>query len=256
MPEIMDLTAARDCLADLAEGRERLSVLTGAGISTESGIPDYRSPGGIWSKMQPIQFADFVKDKEQRLEDWRRRFRMMSDFESARPNDAHLALAGLARQGVLDLLATQNIDGLHQKAGTPANKMVELHGNGTYAACLGCGKSASLEAQREVVASGHSPRCDVCGELLKAAVISFGQQMPEEELTRAAEAAHGSDVFLVIGTSLLVQPAAQLPVIAARAGARLIVVNREPTAVDDLADLVVRTPIAESFAALSEKLSG
>jgi len=256
MPDITDLSTARKVLEDLLEGNERICVLTGAGISTESGIPDYRSPGGIWSKMQPIQFDAFVHDKVQRLEDWRRRFKMMADFNKAEPNAAHLALAALARLGQLDLLITQNIDGLHQRAETPVDRLVELHGNGTRAACISCGRPEDLMAQEQIVATGQSPRCQSCGDLLKAAVISFGQQMPEEELRRAAEAAHGSDVFLAIGSSLQVHPAAQLPVIAANAGARLIIVNREPTPVDCVADFSIRTPIAESFAALSGKLSG
>ena len=249
MTEISDLATARSTLRQiLSPDAGRIVVLTGAGISTDSGVPDFRSPGGLWSKMQPIEFQDFVTDEECRLEDWRRRFQMAEIFAKAQPNAAHLALARLARHGLLSLLITQNIDGLHQRAGVPEDRLVELHGNSTYASCLNCGKRAELEVLRPAVEAGHSPVCDVCGGLLKAAVVSFGQAMPEDMLIRSSEAARKADVFIVIGSSLVVYPAAQLPVVAAEAGAELIIVNRDPTPVDPLAKIRIRTPIAESFA--------
>lgn len=252
MSEITDLGTARNRLKTFLErGSGRLVVLTGAGISTESGVPDFRSPGGLWSRMQPIEFQDFVSDEESRLEDWNRRFDMAEIFARAEPNAAHLALGGLARRGDLSMLITQNVDGLHQRGGVPDECLVELHGNSTFATCLDCGARAELEAQRSKVDAGTSPTCSACGGLLKAAVISFGQMMPELELLRAAEASRKSDRFLVIGSSLLVHPAAQLPVLAAQAGAELVIMNREETPVDSLADSCIRTPIAESFAEIS-----
>uniref|UniRef100_UPI003D10BFB3 Sir2 family NAD-dependent protein deacetylase n=1 Tax=Roseibium sp. TaxID=1936156 RepID=UPI003D10BFB3 len=148
MTEITDLATARNRIKSfLGPDTGRIVVLTGAGISTESGIPDFRSPGGLWSKMQPIEYQDFVDDEESRLEDWRRRFQMAEIFQKAEPNAAHRALAGLAREGRLSLLITQNVDGLHQRSGVPENLLVELHGNSTYASCLGCGQRAELYDQ-------------------------------------------------------------------------------------------------------------
>ncbi|GGB44363.1 NAD-dependent protein deacetylase 1 [Roseibium aquae] len=227
---------------------ERTLVLTGAGISTESGIPDFRSPGGIWSTRQPVQYQDFLTREDARLEDWQRRFEMLDFFERATPNAAHLALARLAREGLIDLLITQNVDGLHERAGTPEARLIEIHGNSTYATCLSCGKPAPIAPLRAHYETGRSPCCEACGGLLKAAVISFGQSMPEAELSRAASASLRCDRFIVIGSSLLVHPAAALPAMAADAGAELVIVNREETPLDPLANMLIRSPIAESFA--------
>lgn len=249
MTEITDLATARIRLQEvLGPDAGRIVVLTGAGISTDSGIPDFRSPGGLWTKMQPIEFQDFVADEASRLEDWRRRFQMAEIFAKAEPNAAHVVLAKLATSGQLSLLITQNVDGLHQRSGVPEDCLAELHGNSTYATCLDCGQRAELEAQRPAVEAGRSPRCEACGGLLKAAVISFGQMMPEAELQRAANAARKCDIFVVVGSSLSVHPAARLPMIAADAGGDLVIINREPTPFDPFAGLIIRTPIAESFA--------
>jgi len=251
------ITAAADAqtylsaLFDAGAGTARV-VLTGAGISTESGIPDFRSPGGIWSKRQPVQYQDFIASETARMEDWERRFEMLDFFDQAKPNAAHQALAAFTRDGRVDLLVTQNVDGLHQRAGTPRDKLIEIHGNSTFAQCLSCGKAADLPPLRPVFETGQSPRCGACGGLLKAAVISFGQQMPEAELRRAAAQSVECDVFIVIGSSLLVHPAAALPAMAAEAGAELVIVNREETPIDDLASVLVRSPIAESFAGLQD----
>ena len=252
MTEITSVSSARDFIQDLfSEESGRIVILTGAGISTESGVPDFRSPGGIWSRMEPIQYQDFVGDPESRLEDWRRRFAMKRVFDRARPNAAHGALADLSRAGRLDLLVTQNVDGLHQRSGVRPEDIVELHGNSTYASCLTCGEREEFEGLEVSVEAGQAPLCTRCGGLLKAAVVSFGQSMPENELRRAADAASMSELFVVIGSSLVVHPAAQLPVLAARRGARLVILNREDTPVDDLADTLVRAPIAEVFEGFS-----
>ena len=202
--QISDVVQASAVLAEVFARKGRVVVLTGAGISTESGIPDYRSPGGIWASAAPIQYQAFVSDKTARIEDWRRRFRFFAEFTSATPNAAHHALARLADCGQVDLVITQNIDGLHQRAGLAADRLVELHGNGTYAHCLDCGGKARIEDQQAVVAAGRSPRCRACNGLLKAAVISFGEVMPSGKMARAVAAARYCDVFVVLGSSLVV----------------------------------------------------
>jgi NAD-dependent deacetylase len=251
---ITSLPEAQAFVARFMDGsHHRIVALTGAGISTESGIPDFRSPGGIWSRRRPVQYRDFVADEASRLEDWDRRFEMMAFFDRAVPNAAHEALTSLARAGRLTCLITQNVDGLHQRAGFPVDRLVEIHGNSTYATCLDCGARAELEAQRDLVEAGDSPRCPDCSGLLKAAVVSFGQQMPEKELFRAAEAASACDLFLVLGSSLVVHPAAQLPAIAAERGANLVILNREETPLDSLASTVIRTPLAQTFAKFGQE---
>ncbi|MCK7612006.1 SIR2 family NAD-dependent protein deacylase [Roseibium sediminicola] len=254
MTTITSLPEAQDFVAQFTNGSyQRIVALTGAGISTESGVPDFRSPGGIWSRRQPIQYQDFVADEASRLEDWDRRFEMRDFFDKAEPNAAHLALSALASSGHLTCLITQNVDGLHQRAGFPQNRLIEIHGNSTYATCLDCGARAELEGQLSFVEAGQSPRCGDCGGLLKAAVISFGQQMPEEALYQAAEAAQDCDLFLVLGSSLVVHPAAQLPAIAVKAGAELVILNAEETPLDSLASTVIRTPLAQTFAKFREE---
>ena len=175
-------------LARLIEASKRIVVLTGAGISTESGIPDFRSPGGIWSRMQPITYQEFVASEEARLEDWRRRFRMNVDFGHAEPNAGHYGLAHMAAEGRLEAVITQNIDGLHQRAGLAADRVIEIHGNVTHGRCLDCGAKMSLDdARRTIETTGASPRC-ACGGLIKAAIISFGERMPVEAMQRASRA--------------------------------------------------------------------
>jgi NAD-dependent deacetylase len=234
-------------LRRLIDGARNLVALTGAGISTESGIPDFRSPGGIWTRMKPITFQEFVASEAARLEDWRRRFTMNANFAAAKPNAGHYALAHLAAEGRLQAVITQNIDGLHQRAGLPAERLIEIHGNATHGSCLDCRATMSLgEVRQQIEATGAAPRC-ACGGLVKAAVISFGERMPAEAMRRAAELAAGTALFLVIGSSLQVQPAASLPVTAKRAGATLVIVNRDETPLDEMADAVVREPIGAVF---------
>jgi NAD-dependent deacetylase len=231
-------------LADLLAQATRIVTFTGAGISTESGIPDFRSPGSPWLRNQPIDFELFVSNEAARREAWRRKFAMDDLYRGARPGPGHAALARLVHQGRSPGIITQNIDGLHQASGVPDEQIVELHGNGTYATCLGCGRRYELDAVRAAFeASGAAPRCESCGEPVKSATISFGQAMPEAAMQKAGEWTLSCDLFLAVGSSLQVYPAAGFPQLAKRAGARLVIVNRDETPLDAMADLVVRGEI-------------
>lgn len=238
-----DPAAARR-LADLLADARNIVAFTGAGISTESGIPDFRSPGSPWLKNQPIDFQLFTASEAARREAWRRKFAMDDLYRGAMPGAGHAALARLIRQERSPGIITQNIDGLHQASGVPDDRIVELHGNGTYATCLGCGRRHELvDVRAAFEASGRAPTCDACGEPVKSATVSFGQAMPELAMRRAAEWTMSCDVFLAIGSSLQVYPAAGFPQMAKRNGATLVIVNREETALDDIADLVLRGEI-------------
>jgi NAD-dependent deacetylase len=233
----------------IAEAR-RAVVFTGAGISTESGIPDFRSPGGIWTHMAPIDFADFLASEEARHETWRRRFAMEETFRAAEPNRGHRALAELVRRGTAAAVITQNIDGLHQASGIADERVIELHGNTTYAHCLDCKTRYELDALRRVFErEGDAPLCDDCGGFVKTATISFGQAMPVEAMRRAEIETLAADLFIVAGSSLVVYPAAGFPGLAKRNGAALVIVNREPTGLDRLADLVLNRSIGETLGA-------
>jgi NAD-dependent deacetylase len=235
--DVQDLAAALDAAS-------RAVVFTGAGISTESGIPDFRSPGGIWTKFQPIMFDEFMASEEARREYWRRHFVRQQGFTGAEPNRGHRAVAHLVRQGKVASVITQNIDGLHQASGVPEDRVIELHGNATYAACLDCDEIYGLDAIRAAFERDETlPVCDTCGGIVKLATISFGQPMPEAEMARAEAETLAADLFLVMGSSLVVYPAAALPVLAKRRGAQLAILNREATEVDELADLVIHGEI-------------
>jgi NAD-dependent deacetylase len=240
-----DLESAVDRLMELVEGARVIAPFTGAGISTECGIPDFRSPGGLWTKNKPIPFDEFVASQEMRDEAWRRRFAMDAQFSAARPGRGHLALASLYRAGKAPAVITQNIDNLHQSSGIPTEHVIELHGNNSYALCLDCGKRYELTwvRQRFNDACERSPDCPDCGGHIKTATISFGQAMPEREMRRAEQLTLDCDLFLAIGSSLVVWPAAGFPLMAKRNGARLAIVNREGTDFDEMADLVVRADI-------------
>jgi len=244
-----DLGTAVNALRDLIEGAERIVPFTGAGISTECGIPDFRSPGGFWTKNRPIQFDEFMANREARDESWRRRFAMLDQFGGAQPGRGHRALASLYCAGKVLGLITQNIDNLHQASGIAADDVVELHGNTTYAVCLDCAKRYELAWVREKfeAAGEHAPDC-ACGGYIKTATVSFGQAMPVLAMERAEELTRASDLFLVIGSSLVVWPAAGFPLMAKRNGATLVIVNREPTEMDELADLVVNLDIGDVLA--------
>jgi NAD-dependent deacetylase len=221
---------------------------TGAGISTESGIPDFRSPGGIWARHKPIPFEAFLAAAEARRETWRRKLATHPTIESATPNAGHRALARLVAQGRMSAVITQNIDGLHQASGIPDGKVIELHGNTTYAVCLDCHRRFELGWVREIFADGERlPVCADCGGHIKTATISFGQPMPEAEMHRAGAATLAADLFIVLGSSLVVYPAAGFPLLAKRNGARLAIVNRDPTDQDELADLVIHAGIGATL---------
>ena len=244
-----DLEAAVAGLGQLIESAHVIVPFTGAGISTECGIPDFRSPGGLWTKNQPIPYDAFVASRDMRDESWRRRFAMEASFASAKPGRGHRALASLYRAGKVPALITQNIDNLHQSSGIAERDVVELHGNTTYAVCLDCAERYELSWVREKFeGSGErAPDCN-CGGPIKTATISFGQAMPGEAMQRAEALTKQCDLFLAIGSSLVVWPAAGFPLIAKRNGAALIIINREPTEFDDIADLVVRNDIGDALA--------
>lgn len=242
----MDEGIAR--LAELLERAHRAVVFTGAGISTESGIPDFRSPGGFWTRHAPIDFETFLTSEEARRETWRRRFSMQETLSAARPNRGHAAVAELVRAGVVSAVVTQNIDGLHQQSGVPEEQVIELHGNTTYAACLECGTRYALADMRAAFErDGTAPRCARCRGFIKTATISFGQPMPQEAMRRAERVTRECDLFLAIGSSLVVYPAAGFPRFAKQNGATLVIVNRNPTDLDRLADLVLNRPIGETL---------
>jgi NAD-dependent protein deacetylase/lipoamidase len=247
-----DLDSAIARLGDMVDEASAIVPFTGAGISTECGIPDFRSPGGIWTKNRPIPFDEFLASQEARNESWRRRFAMQDQFGDARPGRGHRALASLYRAGKVPAVVTQNIDNLHQASGIAPEHVVELHGNTTYALCLDCSERYELPwvRGRMDAANGCAPDCPGCGGFIKTATISFGQAMPDAAMRRAQDLAQSCDLFLAIGSSLVVWPAAGFPLMAKRNGARLVIINREPTEFDDIADLVVQQDIGTVLAPL------
>ena len=236
--------SALDALGGLVAAARRVVVFTGAGISTESGIPDFRSPAtGLWNRVRPIPFRDFLASPDLRRESWRRRFDPAegSSLACAEPNSGHRAIARLVRAGKAIAVITQNIDNLHQDAGTPPERVIELHGNARYAACLSCGLRHEMGALKaEFGMLGRVGPCGRCGGIVKMATISFGQAMPEAAMAAAKARTEACDLFLVLGSSLRVQPAAGFPRYAKRRGALLAIVNREPTPLDGIADLSLR----------------
>jgi NAD-dependent deacetylase len=240
-----DLDTAMAGLKEMVQEAGVIVPFTGAGISTECGIPDFRSPGGLWTKNRPIPFDEFLASQEARNESWRRRFAMAEQFGDAQPGRGHRALASLYRAGKVPAVVTQNIDNLHQASGFAPEHVVELHGNTTYGLCLDCAERYELSwvRRRMDAANGCAPDCPTCGGYIKTATISFGQAMPDAAMQRAQDLALSCDLFLAIGSSLVVWPAAGFPLIAKRNGAQLIIINREPTEFDEIADLVVRQDI-------------
>jgi len=226
-------------------------VFTGAGMSTESGIADFRSPGGIWSRYQPVMYDDFISSREARKRYWRMRLELYREFGDAQPNPGHQALARLEELRKIQAVITQNIDGLHQEAGS--RKVVELHGTARMMACVRCGKEWEPETILQRVRDGdQAPDCDACGAPIKAKTILFGQAMPMAEMEEAAELSRAADVFLALGSSLTVEPAASIPRLAKHAGAKLVIINKTETALDDLADLVIQDSIGATLSAVLE----
>ena len=239
-------------LRGLIEGAHRGVVFTGAGISTESGIPDFRSPGGLWSRRRPVDFRDFVASESARREAWSQRAESHRTMAHAEPNHGHRAVAALVHRGLVTAVITQNIDGLHQKSGVPDDRVVELHGNSTYAKCIECENPYPLEPILEAFErNGTLPVCRQCGGHVKTATISFGQAMPPAAMRRAEAATAECDLFLAIGSSLVVFPAAGFPIHAKRLGAKLVILNRDPTDLDELADLVLNREIGTTLRAVT-----
>jgi NAD-dependent deacetylase len=237
-----------ELLRELIGSAKRIVAFTGAGISTESGIPDFRSPGGIWTRYKPIYFDHFMASDEMRRESWRRKFATDETMLKAEPNAGHRALAKLVEQGRMSAIITQNVDGLHQRSGVPDSKVIELHGNATYASCLDCGHRHELEPIRKAfLGNGKLPLCAKCDGIVKTATISFGQAMPEIPMARARDETMSCDLFIVLGSSLVVYPAAGFPQIAKRKGAKLVILNRDPTDQDDNADVVIHAEIGPTM---------
>ena len=236
----------------LVESARRAVVFTGAGISTESGIPDFRSPGGVWSRRRPVDFRDFVASEPARREAWSQRAESHRTMARAEPNRGHRAVASLVRRGIVTTVITQNIDGLHQRSGVPAERIVELHGNSTYAKCIECEAPYPIEPILDAFGrDGTLPVCGRCGGHVKTATVSFGQAMPEAAMRRAEAATAQCDLFLAVGSSLVVHPAAGFPIQAGRRGAALVILNRDPTELDALADLVLNREIGPTLGAVA-----
>jgi NAD-dependent deacetylase len=240
-----------DALIRAVQESRRIVALTGAGISTESGIPDYRGPDGVWARRSPPTLADFRTNPETRRHYWEQRRLNYPQLAAARPNAGHLALAAMERAGRLDVVITQNIDGLHQAAGNAPDHVIELHGTAHRVRCLDCGRGWPAEQIQARLATEPVPSCEVCGGPLRAATILFGEPLPQEALARATDAARTCDLMLAIGSSLVVNPAAQLPLLAKRAGAILAILNRTETALDGSADLLLRGEAGPTLQALA-----
>jgi len=226
-------------------------IFTGAGMSTESGIPDFRSPGGVWATNQPVMFDQFLASAEARKEYWRQKAIAHEGFVQAVPNAGHHVLARWEIAGKIKAIITQNIDGLHQDAGS--RRVLELHGTARWVACLTC--ETRYDADEMVTryqAAGAPPDCPNCGGIMKHATVSFGQALPETILSDATSHAQAADLFVAMGSSLVVHPAATLPEMAQRHGSRLVILNREPTPLDDLADTVLHAPLGETLKAVDE----
>ena len=235
-------------LSQYIKEAKNIVIFTGAGISTESGIPDFRGPQGVWKTNTPIYFQDFIGSEEVRKDSWKRKFSGQDIIKKAKPNIGHLAVAEIINKHESAYLITQNVDNLHQDAGVPDDKITEIHGNAHYASCLDCGIRYELNSIKKAFLENETvPYCDSCGGIIKTATISFGQSMPEEGMQIAQRKTLGCDLFITIGTSLVVYPAAGFPKLAKEIGAKLIIINNEPTDFDPIADLVIHEQIGKVF---------
>lgn len=246
------MTDTLETFQELVDRATSMVILTGAGISTESGVPDFRSPGGLWEKFRIVQYAEYVESEEARIEDWHRRFYMKDQIGAVEPNIGHHKIAEWLNNGKAQCLVTQNVDGLHQRAGAPSDRMIEIHGNATTTSCISCGTPREMDDCRtDFEITGVSPKCQSCGGIIKADVVMFGEAMPAGKTNRAFEIAQTADLFIAIGTSLVVQPAAVLPLHAKRNGAKFAILNRDPTELDRFADCVVNDEIGKVLAGLT-----
>jgi NAD-dependent deacetylase len=255
-----DGPALDDQLAPVAErlrASRSMVVFTGAGISTESGIPDYRGPNGVWKTNRIPTAQDVPADRTSREERWQWQRTRYPEMVARQPNAGHQAIAALERSGRVAAIVTQNIDGLHQKAGSSPERVLELHGSSHWARCARCGRRYPMaEIVARVEAGESDPRCEACGGPLRSSTILFGESLPEETLRRAVEASSEADMMLVVGSSLVVRPAAQLPVLARRNGAGLVIVNREPTPLDEIAHAVIRGEAGPVLSSLARSVLG
>jgi NAD-dependent deacetylase len=254
--EEQNLDTLAEKVADLIINAKKLVVFTGAGVSTESGIPDFRSPGGIWSRFDPEDFTyqKFVSDPEARRKQWQ----MLGEGHlttEAKPNPAHYAIAELDRLGRLDCVITQNVDNLHQKAGVPADKVFELHGNVLWAVCLSCGQRYPFEQIKARLDEGEEiPDCEACHGILKPNAVLFGEQLPSEVLTEATNRSSNCDLFIVVGSTLVVYPAAYMPIYAVQAGAKLVIVNLSSTPMDAEAVVLLRSKAGEAMSRIIDEV--
>jgi len=251
-----NLDTLADRVADLIVNAERVVVFTGAGVSTESGIPDFRSPGGIWDRFDPDDFTyqKFISDPEARRKQWQLLGEGFLTTE-AKPNPAHYAIAELDKLGKLDCVITQNVDNLHQKAGVPDDKVYELHGNLQWAVCLSCGRRYPFEQVKARLGEGEEiPDCEECHGILKPDAVFFGEPLPEEVLKGATIHSYNCDLFIVIGSTLVVYPAAYMPSYAVSSKARLVIINLSPTPMDGAADVVIRAKAGETMSKITERV--
>jgi NAD-dependent deacetylase len=250
-----DIQAKTRTIAEKITTARSVIVFTGAGISTESGIPDYRSQGGIWDKFTPVYFDEFMSGEQARIRYWEQRMDMEKGLKHARPNTGHLSIARLYETGHLAAVITQNIDGLHQASGIPEDKIIELHGNTRRVRCMSCRTLISWDAAEQMIRAGNkAPECD-CGGYLKPDTISFGQAMPEKETRKAVALSSNCDVFLVVGSTLLVQPAALMPGYARDAGAFLAIINLSSTPYDHQCQVLIRETAGPVLADIAAKVS-
>jgi len=239
-------------LTEFIKKANHIVIFTGAGISTESGIPDFRGPQGIWKTTTPIYFQDFISSEEVRRESWKRKFSNKDIIKKAKPNIGHIAVSEIINSNTSAHLITQNVDNLHQDAGVPQSKITEIHGNATYATCLDCKIRYELEPiKKAFLGKGIIPSCSSCGGIVKQATISFGQPMPEMGMQIAQMKIVKCDLFISIGTSLVVYPVAGFPKLAKEIGAKVIIINNEPTDYDNIADLVIHQQIGQVFSDFS-----
>ena len=242
--------------AEKFRASREIVVFTGAGISTESGIPDFRSPGGLWTRYKPVTYQEYLASEDARVSAWKRRLETYETTKNAKPNLGHHFINSLNVKEKLIGLITQNVDGLHSEAGLPDDKIVELHGSNRKVICLSCSKEFDPDQIIKSLAGNFSsPKCDSCGGILKSATVSFGQAMPQEAMRKAAEWTEQAEIFVVMGSSLQVQPAASFPVIAKRNGALLAIVNREPGPLDEIADYVHNGAIGKFCGRFSEMIA-